>query len=74
MTGRRPLREHPPDEAEARSGATDVVLTLWIVAAFLGGLVASNYLLGRVLVGGGEIALGVSRGLSLSLDVVLCGA
>jgi hypothetical protein len=62
MSSQRLRPEHPPDGSEARSGAPDVVLTLWIVALFLGGLVASHYVLRRVLVGGGEMASGVSSG------------
>jgi hypothetical protein len=60
MNGQRLRRELPPDGTEARSGALDWVLTLWIVAAFLGGLVASQYLLRPVLVGGSEMASALS--------------
>jgi hypothetical protein len=60
MSGQRLRREHPPDSTVARSRGPDWVLTLWIVVAFLGALVATHYLLRRVLVGGSEMASGSS--------------
>jgi hypothetical protein len=48
-------REHPP-HAEARSGAFDRILALWLLAAFLGGLVGAHYLLPQVLARGSEMA------------------
>jgi len=62
MSGQRPRREHPSGATAARSGATEWVLTLWIVAAFLGALVASHYVLHRLLVGGSEAASAISSG------------
>ena len=62
MGGQRLRREHPPDDTDVRSGAPDWVLRLWIVAAFLGALVASHYVLGHVLVGGSEMAFAPLRG------------
>jgi hypothetical protein len=48
MTPRRLSRERP-DAATARSGLADGALALWLVAAFLGGLVGAHYLLARVV-------------------------
>lgn len=62
MSGPRLRREHPPDGTEARSGASDWVPTLWIVAVFLGALVASHYVFSHVLVGGSEAASGPLSG------------
>ena len=48
-------RERVSDAATARSGLADGALALWLVAAFLGGLVAAHYLLARIVVAGAAL-------------------
>jgi hypothetical protein len=49
-------RERASDAAVARPKLADGAFALWLVAAFLGGLVAAHYLLARVLLSGADAA------------------
>ncbi len=55
MTPRRLSRERASDAATARSGLADGALALWLVAAFLGGLLAAHYVLARIAFAGATL-------------------
>ena len=53
MMPRRLSRERASDAA--RSGLADGALALWLVAAFLGGLLAAHYVLARIAFAGATL-------------------
>jgi hypothetical protein len=48
------------EAAAARPKVADCTLALWLAAAFLGGFVASYYLLARVVLGGADAGPAIS--------------
>jgi hypothetical protein len=64
MTHPRLPRERAPDAATARLRLPDCTLALWLVAVFLGALVATHYLLARVLAAGADVTSAIPVGLS----------
>ena len=65
MTHSRLPRERAPDADTARPGLAGWTLALWLVAAFLGGLVASHYLLARILAGDAAVDAAIPLGWQL---------
>ena len=65
MTDPRLPRERPSGAVTARPRLSDCTLALWLVAVFLGALVATHYLLAQVLAGGADVASAIPVGWSL---------